>query len=100
MGRKVERFDLAVPTNGIKLPTYPEAVRHCVTGFTRERGPSGRMLTLAVATCERNGMSSHRVTDYVTMMRLADLMSDSHPFPVNEDRLYGQLGRLCEIGRK
>ena len=90
---------LPEPVAGIWLPGYRAAIT--VTGFHRERGASGRMLTVADAVWERGPIGpASGVSDYVTRMRLADLLSDRHALPVNADKLYGQLGRQCDVARK
>lgn len=70
-----------------------------VTGFERRRN-AGPVLTLAVGTWTRDGFTrEHRISDIVTRMRLADMLSHHHEFPVNAEKLYGPRGRMADVGR-
>jgi len=96
----------AVPVaREVQLPDYP--VTHTVYAFERRGANSGRKggvsrgaLTLAIAVYHRPGLPPGRVTDLVTMMRLADMLSDRHALPVNPERRYGPRGRRCPVGRE
>lgn len=80
-----------------ELPEYPSRFR--VQGFERRRN-HGPVLTLAIAEWTREGfLDWHPVRDVVTLMRLADHLSNRHALPVNADKLYGPRGRRCDVGR-
>lgn len=86
-----------------RLPGYRCQFR--VTGFERRRN-NGPMLTLAIAEGQRDTDPEEtpakwqRFTDVVTLMRLADVLSDKHEHPINDDKLYGPRGRGLLVGRK
>lgn len=92
----MQRVELAEPIR-TTLPEYPGVFT--VTGFRRDRN-GGPVLTMADATQEVPGIRSPMLArDIVTQMRLADLLSNHHTYPVNAANLYGPRGRRCDVGR-
>lgn len=86
----------------LRLPGYRCKFR--VTGFERKRN-HGPVLTWAIADGQRDTDPEekpapwHPARDVVTLMRLADVLSDKHTFPVNAEKLYGPRGRGVLIPR-
>lgn len=66
----------------VKMAGYP--VIHSVSRICRERNKvTGKVLTLAEATWRHPGGLESTVTDYLTMMRLADRLHKIHGLPIN-----------------
>ncbi len=82
----------------LTLPGY-QPCKFYVHGIARRRN-AGPVLTLAIAQWTRDGFKNrHNVSDIVSMMRLADAISQHHMQPINKESLYGPRGRMCDIGR-
>jgi hypothetical protein len=90
----------AMHTVTLPLDCAREGVVYHVEGFERRRN-HGPILTLATGvTCEIPGIRKPcAVRDVVTLMRLADLLSDKHGLPVNAHKFYGPCGRRSSVGR-
>ena len=96
MPKVIKSETLAEPVT-LTLAEYPHP--HTVTGVEVKSSMIGRYpLTLAVATWPLCGKNC-KVTDIVTMMRLADAVSHLHSLPVNADKHYGPRGRRSIVGR-
>ena len=81
----------------VRLPHYPCTFN--VTRFERRRN-AGPVLTMAVATWILPGRTQpHNCTNVVTLMRLADVLSNCHDMPINRDAYYGPTGRRAPVGR-